>query len=86
MSPAERMRRTRERRHKGLMPVMIDIHDVEVPAFLVVAGYLKDANDREAIPAALQRWIADETRPAAYENVAAQRRALFASGTLPKST
>jgi hypothetical protein len=71
------MRRTRERRDKGLMPVSIDIHDVRVPAFLVVAGYLKDADDRNAIPAALERWIADSSSPEKYELVAAQRREFF---------
>ncbi|MER8431389.1 hypothetical protein [Mesorhizobium caraganae] len=83
MSAAERMRKTRQRRHKGVIPVSIDIDDVRVPALLVAAGFLasKDADDRKAIGAALESYIAEASSPTAYETVAAQRRALLLGAT-----
>ena len=83
MSPAERMRRSRELRAKGLMPLSIDVDEVAVPAFLVAAGHLAsaDVDDRSAIRAALQRYLADVASPDAYEAVAVQRRELLVRGT-----
>jgi hypothetical protein len=84
MSPAaERMRRTRERRAKGLMPLSINVDEVALPALLVAAGFLASAavDDRGAIRAALQRYLADVASPDAYEAVAPQRRELLVRGT-----
>ncbi|MFB9982443.1 hypothetical protein ACFSQQ_24885 [Mesorhizobium kowhaii] len=44
MSPAERMRRSRELRDKGLIPLSIDVDEVALPAYLVAVGYLASAD------------------------------------------
>ena len=57
-SPAERMRRSRERRRKGLRALMIELRETEVDA-LVRLGRLahKDRDDLEAIRKALYGFI-----------------------------
>ncbi|PBB79072.1 hypothetical protein CK218_22240 [Mesorhizobium sp. WSM3879] len=81
MTGAERMRKHRQRLREGTMPIVIDVDAVNLSAFLVAAGHLAAdlAEDREAIRAAAEIWIARATCAAAYESVTLSRRALLKS-------
>ena len=60
LSPAERMRRTRERRRKGLRLLEVELYESEIDAFVLI-GLLpaKDRAEPEAIRRALYAFLHD---------------------------
>lgn len=82
----ERMRRYRERQRNGRRPLLIDVDEVAVSAFLVAIGYLPagNAEDQSAIREATEKWIAAATSPEAFERVTASRRAVSEKAMIRK--
>lgn len=62
-SGAERQRRLRRRRDRGLIPLTVDVDEVALPEALAAAGFLRrdQTDDRKALRAATERFLAAVT-------------------------
>lgn len=77
MTPAERTRLYRLRDREGIGVLRIAVHVVEVAELMRLAGYLdRDADDRNALTAAVEAYLADMSEPADPERDASRRAAL----------